>query len=150
MSLFSYGSVHISAKSDYAIKALMELASAGPAGSMTAHAIAERQEIPLRFLLNILADLRRVGVVDSRRGPSGGWWIARPAEEISVADVVRAVDGPLTDVSGRRPGANPELSSRVDELWVKVRSSIRAVLEQTTIADLVADAGPAVAAPAGC
>ena len=103
MSLFSNGSVHISAKTDYAIRATIELAAAGPEGSLTAHAIADAQRIPLRFLLNILADLRRVGLVESRRGPSGGWWLSRPADTITVADVIRAVDGPLAEVSGSRP-----------------------------------------------
>lgn len=139
MSLFSNGSVHISAKTDYAIRAAIELASAGPGGSLTAHAISDAQGIPLRFLLNILADLRRVGLVDSRRGPSGGWWLSRAADEITIADVVRAVDGPLADVSTSRPGVqstNQETSESVNNLWVAVRSGIRHILEQTTVADL--------------
>src|SRR4051812_42444958 len=102
MSIFSNGSVHISAKTEYALRATIELATAGPDSSMTAHAIADAQQIPLRFLLNILGDLRRVGLVDSRRGPSGGWWLTRPADAITIADVVRAVDGPLVDVAVNR------------------------------------------------
>ena len=139
MSLFSNGSVHMSAKTDYAIRAAIELAVAGPGASLTAHAIADAQQIPLRFLLNILADLRRVGLVESRRGPSGGWWLTRPASEISAADVVRAVDGPLTDeVSYRRqaPPTDP-IATSVTNLWLAVRSGVRNTLEQTSIDDLV-------------
>jgi Rrf2 family protein len=105
---------------------------------MTAHAIAEAQQIPLRFLLNILADLRRVGLVDSRRGPNGGWWLTRPADAITIADVVRAVDGPLVDVAVNRPGHQSAdiTGETVSNLWVAVRSGIRDILEQTSVADL--------------
>lgn len=132
MSVVRHGSVHISAKSDYAIKAVIELAGAAPGEMLTAPAIANRQHIPLRFLLNILADLRRVGIVDSRRGPNGGWWLMRTADEISAADVVRAVDGPLAG----HQSVVTERADVVDELWVSVQSSIRDVLEKTTVADL--------------
>jgi Rrf2 family protein len=131
MSVVRHGSVHISAKSDYAIKAMIELARTPSGDTLTAHEIADRQRIPLRFLLNILADLRRVGIVDSRRGPTGGWWLVNPARQVSAADVVRAVDGPLV---GHDP--NGEGSDVVDELWVSVQTSIRDVLEKTTVADL--------------
>lgn len=137
MSLFSNGSVHISAKTEYAIRATIELASSAPDGSLTAHAIADAQQIPLRFLLNILADLRRVGLVDSRRGPRGGWWLSRPAEMITIADVVRAVDGPLVEVAADRGQAGDDrTAASVSNLWVAVRSGIREILEQTTVADL--------------
>jgi Rrf2 family protein len=139
MSLFSTGSVHISAKTEYGIRATIELAAAGPNGALTAHAIAEAQQMPLRFLLNILADLRRVGLVDSRRGPRGGWWLSKPAEAITVADVVRAVDGPLVEVADTRPGQtanDDDTAASVSDLWVEVRSGIRDILEKTTIADL--------------
>lgn len=138
MSLFSNGSVRISAKTEYAIRATIELAAAGPDNSLTAHVIADAQQIPLRFLLNILADLRRVGLVDSRRGPSGGWWLTRPAETITIADVVRAVDGPLVEVAGNRPGhpIDDTTTETVTNLWVAVRSGIRDILEQTTVADV--------------
>jgi Rrf2 family protein len=139
MSLFSHGSVHISAKTDYAIRATIELASADSAGSTTAHAIADAQQIPLRFLLNILGDLRRVGLVDSRRGPSGGWWLSRPADTITIAEVVRAVDGPLAEINGGspgHPGGDERVAASVTDLWVSVRQGIRDILEQTTVADL--------------
>jgi Rrf2 family protein len=146
MSIFSNGSVHISAKTDYAIRATIELASAGPEGSLTAHAIADAQRIPLRFLLNILTDLRRVGLVDSRRGPSGGWWLSRPADAITVADVIRAVDGPLTEVTGARPGQPTDHGSAASltDLWLTVRTGIRNILEQITVADLASGTVPTV------
>jgi Rrf2 family protein len=140
VAIFEHGSVHISAKTDYAIRATIELAaaSASSAGSLTAHAIADAQQIPVRFLLNILADLRRVGVVDSRRGPGGGWWLSKPAEAITVADIIRAVDGPLTTLTSIRPGqvSIDAVSASVNEMWVAVRQSIRDVLELVTLADL--------------
>jgi Rrf2 family protein len=147
MALFSNGSVHISAKTDYAIRATIELASAGPTGSLTAHAIADAQQIPLRFLLNILTDLRRVGLVESRRGPSGGWWLSRPADAITVADVVRAVDGPLTDVVSTRSSHPHDHSSAasVNDVWVAVRSGIRNILEHITVADLANGTVPGAA-----
>jgi Rrf2 family protein len=149
MSLFSNGSVHISAKTDYAIRATIELASIGSDGSLTAHAIAEAQHIPLRFLLNILADLRRVGLVDSRRGPGGGWWLSRPADAITIADVVRAVDGPLTEVTGTRPGAPAAVGSAasINSLWIAVRTGIRNTLEQITVADLASGQVPSQPIP---
>jgi Rrf2 family protein len=148
MSLTNTGSVHISAKSDYAIKAMVELAYAGPSRSLTAHAIADRQGIPLRFLLNILTDLRRDGLVDSRRGPHGGWWLSKPAGAISVADVIRAVDGPLLDVGARPDGPrSARTSARVEELWASVGARVGELLESTTIEELMTDAATAEAAP---
>jgi Rrf2 family protein len=149
MSLFDNGSVHISAKTDYAIRATIELANSTSAGSLTAHAIAEAQQIPLRFLLNILADLRRVGLVDSRRGPGGGWWLARPAELITIADVIRAVDGPLTALAAVRPGhdLSDRVTTSVNEMWGTVRLSIREVLERISVADLASGELPGAA---GC
>lgn len=139
------GNVRISAKTDYAIRAALELACAPAAnGPVTAEKIAEAQDIPLRFLLNILADLRRSGLVTSRRGTEGGWWLARPADGITVADVIRAIDGPLANVAGARP---EELDYRgsaepLKDLWVALRYSIRDVLETVTLADLATGALP--------
>jgi Rrf2 family protein len=136
--LFTNGSVHVSAKTDYAIRATIELASVASAGSLTAQAISAAQQIPLQFLLNILASLRRAGLVDSHRGPHGGWRLARPADEIAVSDVIRAVDGPLTNLTSgrtRRPGSRGGYTS-VDELWVAVSDGIRDILERITVADL--------------
>lgn len=131
--------MRISAKTDYAIRAAVELASAN-AGSapVTAEAIADEQDIPLRFLLNILADLRRHGLVSSRRGADGGWRLARPAADITVADVIRAVDGPLANVAGVRPErlAYHGSAQALTGLWVALRHSVRDILESVTLHEL--------------
>ena len=98
------GSVRVSAKADYAIRAGVELAAAGE-GPVKGERIAQAQEIPPNFLENILSDLRNAGLVSSRRGADGGYWLARPAAEISLADIIRAVDGPLANVRGVRSRA---------------------------------------------
>src|SRR5439155_11614505 len=92
-------SVRVSAKVDYALRAVIELAAAGD-GPVKGERIAQAQEIPLKFLENILGDLRQAGIVRSQRGAEGGYWLARPADEISVADVVRTVEGPIANVRG--------------------------------------------------
>ncbi|HEX8745328.1 MAG TPA: Rrf2 family transcriptional regulator [Thermoleophilaceae bacterium] len=137
--------MRIPAKTDYALRAALELARAGAGEPVKAERIAAAQDIPLRFLENILGELRHGGMVESRRGADGGHMLARPAEEIALADVVRAVDGPLANVSGRRPDAlqYPEGSEVVRDMWVAVRSSLREVLEGTTLADLAAGELPA-------
>jgi Rrf2 family protein len=139
MSLLRNGTVHVSAKTDYALRAMVELAAVGPGGSMAAHAIADRQGIPLSFLLNILADLRRSGMIESRAGAHGGWWLEPPAEEITVADVIRAVDGPLVGptASRHRPTTDREINQVLDELWRAVGVGIVDILEHTTIASLL-------------
>ena len=130
--------MHVSARSDYAIRAAAELAAAGDA--MKGDRIAEAQSIPLKFLENVLLELKHAGIVSSRRGASGGYLLARPASEISLADVIRAVDGPMANVRGQRPEeveyAGPAAPLR--EVWVAVRASLREVLEATSLADLVA------------
>lgn len=129
--------MRISAKADYALRAAAELASAG-GGPVKGDALATAQGIPPKFLENILSDLRQSGLVRSQRGSEGGYWLARPAEEISVADVMRAVDGPLASVRGQRPedvdytGAAQELQ----RVWIAVRHNLRAVVENVTVADL--------------
>src|SRR5581483_3738531 len=92
--------MRVSAKADYAIRAMVELAAAGD-GPLKAERIAQAQEIPLKFLENIMTDLRQGGLVRSQRGAEGGYWLAKPAEEISLADVIRSVEGPLANVRGR-------------------------------------------------
>lgn len=124
------------AKADYAVRAAVELAAAGEL--VTAEHIAQAQGIPANFLENILRDLRRGRIVDSRRGQQGGYVLARPAEEISLADVIRAVEGPLATVRGYPP---EELeyagsSERLRDVWVALRASVRSVLEQVTLADV--------------
>ena len=129
--------MRVSAKADYAIRAAVELAAAGD-GPVKGERIAQAQEIPANFLENILADLRNASIVASRRGADGGYWLARPADEVTLADVIRAVDGPLANVRGMR-------SEQIDyhgsaeplrDVWVAVRASLRNVLEQVTLAGL--------------
>jgi len=129
--------VRVSAKADYAIRATVELAAAG-GGPLKAERIAQAQQIPIKFLENIMADLRQGGLVRSQRGTEGGYWLARPAEEINLAQVIRAVEGPLANVRGRR-SEEVEFSGSaapLREVWIAVRASLRAVLESVTLADI--------------
>jgi Rrf2 family protein len=129
--------VRVSAKADYAVRAAVELAAAGD-GPLKGDRIAQAQQIPSNFLENILSDLRNAGLVASRRGADGGYWLARPAGEVTVADVIRAVDGPLANVRGVR-SEQVEYAGTAEPLrdvWVAVRASLRSVLEGVTLADL--------------
>jgi len=130
--------VRISAKTDYALRAAIELAGLDSADPVKGEAIATAQGIPLRFLENILGDLRNAGVVESRRGVDGGYLLARPAAEITLADVIRAVDGPLANVAGIKPNKLEYDGSaeQLREVWVAVRAALRSVLEETTLADV--------------
>jgi len=130
--------LRISAKTDYALRAAIELAAIGGTEPVKGEAIATAQGIPLRFLENILGDLRNAGIVESRRGVEGGYLLARPAHEIALADVVRAVDGPLANVAGTRPNLLEYQGSaeRLRDIWVGVRAALRSVLEETTLADV--------------
>ena len=134
--------MRVSAKVDYALRACLELA-ASPPGPVKGERIATAQSIPPKFLENILLDLRQAGVVASRRGVEGGYWLARPAEEISVADVIRAVEGPIASVRGERLENVAYEGSAVAlrETWLDLRAAMRGVLEETSLADLVARAG---------
>ena len=129
--------MRVSAKADYALRAAAELAVSG-AGPMKAERISEAQDIPIKFLESILLELKHAGIVRSQRGPDGGYALARPAAEISLADVIRAVDGPLANVRGDRPEnvsyAGP--ATRLTDVWIAVRASLRHVLESTSLADL--------------
>ena len=131
------GSMRVSAKVDYALRAVIELATAGD-GPVKGERIAQAQEIPLKFLENILGDLRQAGIVRSQRGVEGGYWLARPPEEISVADVVRTVEGPIANVRGIGPESVSYVGSaeRLQDVWIAVRANLRAVLERVTIADV--------------
>lgn len=142
--------MRVTAKVDYAVRAAAELASAqlaaeGARSVVKGEAIARAQDIPLRFLESILGDLRRAGIVASQRGAEGGYWLARPAAEVTVADLIRAVEGPLGDVHGAPP---EEASYRgaahdVQQVWVATRAALREVLEVTDLAALVRDGLPA-------
>jgi Rrf2 family protein len=131
--------MRVSAKADYAIRAAVELAAAGE-GPLKGDRIAEAQGIPSNFLENILSDLRNAGIVMSRRGADGGYWLARPADEVSLADVIRAVDGPLANVRGVRPAQLefPGHAAKLREVWIAVRANLRDVLENVTLADVAA------------
>jgi Rrf2 family protein len=132
--------VRVSAKADYALRAAVELAAHGDERPLKGELIAQAQGIPLRFLENILGELRTAGVLDSRRGAEGGYLLARPAAEISLGDVIRAVDGPLANVMGARPEAleYDGASAPLRDVWVAVRTSLRSVLDEVTLADVAA------------
>lgn len=136
--------MRISAREDYAIRAVVELAGADGA-TVKRESLAEAQQIPAPFLENILLDLKRGEIVEAFRGVDGGFRLARPAGEISVADVIRAVSGPLATVRGVRPTAVEYQGSAqvLQELWVAVRASLRSVLETVTIAELASGRLPA-------
>ncbi len=133
--------MHISAKVDYGVRAALELAARTEAGGAltTTERLAEAQEIPRQFLASILGELRRSGVIESKRGVDGGHKLARPASEITLADVIRAIDGPLATVSGISPDrvTFDGAAAPMREVWVAVRASLRTVLEVTTLADVV-------------
>jgi Rrf2 family protein len=134
--------MRVSAKADYAVRAAVELAASGSesASPIKGERVAEAQGIPLKFLENILVDLRVAGLINSRRGPEGGYWLAQPAAEVSVADVIRAAEGPLASVRGEKPedldyAGNAEA---LRDVWVALRASLRDVLEHVTLADIAA------------
>jgi Rrf2 family protein len=136
--------MRISARADYAVRAAAELAAAS-AGPTKGEAIARAQGIPLKFLENILGDLRHAGIVRSQRGAEGGYWLARPADTITVADVIRAVEGPLASVRGGPPEdvAYAGAAEPLARVWIAVRASLRGVVERVTLADIAADRLPA-------
>jgi Rrf2 family protein len=128
--------MYVSARSDYALRALVTLAAEGR--PMTAEELARRQELPVKYLESILLDLRRGGIVASRRGLSGGYHFSQPPEEVTPADVMRLLDGPLAEVRGLRPEATSynEAAAPLQQLWIALRASLRRVLEGVTIAQL--------------
>ena len=135
--------MRLSARADYALRAAIELAAAG-GGHVTADQLARTQVIPGKFLEAILTQLRRAGLVRSQRGPDGGFWLARPAEDISLADIIRAIDGPLLGVRGERPenvgyiGAAAPLQT----VWIALRANERAILEDVSLAHVVSGSLP--------
>jgi Rrf2 family protein len=129
--------MRVSAKVDYALRACAELAAAGE-GPVKGDRLAQAQAIPFKFLENILLDLKHAGLVQSQRGAEGGYWLSLPPEEISLADVIRAVEGPIANVRGKRPElveyGGP--AAALQQVWIAVRANLRAVLEIVTVADL--------------
>jgi Rrf2 family protein len=136
--------VRISAKADYAVRATVELASHDESRPVKGDDLAAAQDIPLNFLENILRELRNARIVRSQRGTQGGYWLARAAESITIADVIRAVEGPIADVRGVRPDQleYAGTSKALRDVWVAARANLRAVLEHVTIADVAANSLP--------
>jgi Rrf2 family protein len=137
--------MRISAKAEYAVRAAVELAAASGEKPVKAERLATAQEIPLNFLENILGELRHAGVVRSQRGAEGGFRLARPASEVTIADVIRAVDGPLASIRGGPPEdvSYSGAAGALPNVWIAVRASLRGVLERVTLADVAADRLPA-------
>ncbi|HVF31822.1 MAG TPA: Rrf2 family transcriptional regulator [Acidimicrobiales bacterium] len=136
--------MHISAKAEYAMRALLALAAVD-GGPMTADRLAASQGLPVKFLENILVDLRRSSLVRSQRGNEGGYRLARPADEITVAEVLRTVDGPLAEVRGARPEQSTYegAAEHLQDVWVAGRAALRSVFEHVTLADIVRGKLPA-------
>ena len=136
--------MRVSAKVDYAVRAGAELAAAAGDGPVKGDTIAQAQQIPLKFLENILLDLKHAGLVQSQRGAEGGYWLAKAPGEISLADVIRAVEGPIANVRGERPEQveYPGAATPLREVWIAVRASLRGVLETVTLADVAAGTLP--------
>jgi Rrf2 family protein len=137
--------MRVSAKADYAVRAAAELAAAEE-GPIKGERLANAQDIPLQFLEHILLELKHQGIVRARRGAKGGYWLARPADEVTIADVVRAVEGPIADVQSTPPEAIEYRgnSESLRDVWVAVRASLRSVLEVVTLADLVSGQLPPI------
>jgi Rrf2 family protein len=136
--------MRVSAKADYALRALIEIANRDDGRPVSAEELGKLQEIPHGFLQAILADMRRAGIVVSQRGQSGGWRLAAKASDVTVADVIRAVDGPLVSVYGLRPEAVSynERADALQRVWIAARHSLRDVFEQVSVADLAHGALP--------
>ena len=139
--------MRVSAKVDYAVRAALELAAAGK-GPVKGDRIAAAQRIPVKFLENILSELRRAGIVGSQRGAEGGYWLAKDAGDVSIADIIRAVEGPLADVHGTPPEklkfGGP--AKPLKEVWVAARAGLRSVLDEVTLAHIVSGDLPPVVA----
>ncbi|MGW6863690.1 RrF2 family transcriptional regulator [Streptomyces sp. NPDC054904] len=137
--------MRISARADYAVRAALQLAASQDDGPVKAEAIADAQDIPHKFLEGILNDMRRGGLVLSQRGGNGGYRLAKPARAISIADVIRVVDGPLVSVRGVRP---PDLSytgpaQALLPLWIALRANVREILDGVSLADVASSELPA-------
>jgi len=138
--------MRISAKADYAVRATVELAAAPDERPVKAERIATAQDIPLNFLENILGELRHAGIVRSHRGAEGGFRLAKPPEQLAIADVIRAVEGPLASIRGGPPEDTvyPGASEALPKVWIAVRASLRRVVEHVTVADVATGRLPGV------
>lgn len=132
--------MHVTAKADYAVRATIELVQASQESPRKVDELAKAQAIPVSFLENILTQLRSAGIVRSQRGPEGGYWLGRPGSEIPLAEVIRAVEGPLVGVRGQRPEEveYPGAAESLQQVWIALRANLRAVLERVSLADVAA------------
>src|ERR1700729_1333144 len=132
--------MHVTAKADYAVRAVVELADSAQDAPRKVDDVAQAQGIPVSFLENILTQLRSSGIVRSQRGPEGGYWLALPADQVSLAQVIRAVEGPLVGVRGQRPEEIEYTGSAesLKQVWVALRANLRKVLEHVTVAQIAA------------
>jgi len=125
---------------DYGLRAVVELAAAGASSDspVTSERLATAQDIPPKFLESILLQLRRGGIVHSQRGPEGGYWLARPATQISLADIIRVIDGPLANIRGQKPEevGYTGAAEALQEVWIALRASEREILELVTVANV--------------
>jgi Rrf2 family protein len=130
--------MHVTAKADYAVRAVVELAAGSQDSPRKVDEVAQAQGIPVSFLENILTQLRSAGLVRSQRGPEGGYWLAKPAEEVNLAQVIRAVEGPLVGVRGLRPEevSYEGSAESLQQVWLALRANLRKVLEHVTLADV--------------
>lgn len=130
--------MHVTAKADYAVRAVVELAAGSQDSPRKVDEVAQAQGIPVSFLENILTQLRSAGLVRSQRGPEGGYWLAKPADEVNLAQVIRAVEGPLVGVRGLRPEEVSYTGSAesLQQVWLALRANLRKVLEHVTLADV--------------
>ncbi|GAB4057046.1 MULTISPECIES: RrF2 family transcriptional regulator [Catellatospora] len=133
--------MRLSARVDYALRAVIELASGGD-GPVTSERIARAQEIPPKFCESILLQLRRGGIVFAQRGPEGGYWLARPAEQISLVEVVEVIDGPLGSPRAAQADVPLGAAQALQQVWTAVEESERAILTQVTIAHVIAGVLP--------
>jgi Rrf2 family protein len=132
--------MHVTAKADYAVRAVVELADSAQDAPRKVDEVAQAQSIPVSFLENILTQLRSSGIVRSQRGPEGGYWLAQPADEVNLAQIIRAVEGPLVGVRGQRPEEVEYAGSAesLQQVWIALRANLRKVLENVTVADVAA------------
>jgi Rrf2 family protein len=137
--------MHVTAKADYAVRAAVELVGSSQTSPYKVDRVARAQGIPVSFLENILTQLRSSGIVRSQRGPEGGYWLARPSGEVSLADVIRAVEGPLVGVRGLRPEevSYDGSAESLQQVWLALRANLRKVLEHVTLEDVASGKLPA-------
>jgi Rrf2 family protein len=132
--------MHVTAKADYAVRAVVELAGSKQESPRKVDEVAKAQGIPVSFLENILTQLRSSGIVRSQRGPEGGYWLSKPPDQVNLAQIIRAVEGPLVGVRGQRPEEIEYVGSAesLQQVWIALRANLRKVLEHVTVADVAA------------